>query len=83
MMEEVKRIDKNEKEITKTISYKLNFGDKSRFMASSLSNLVDNFVEGICIIKSKITHSNAKCEACELNTKIENAILNTKTLKMI
>ena len=77
MMEEVKRIDKNEKQITKTISYKL------KFMASSLSNLVDNFAEGICIIRSKIAHSNAKCEACELNTKIENAALNTKTLKMI
>ena len=83
MMEEVKRIDKNEKEITKPISYKLKFIDKSRFMASSLSNIVDNFAEGICIIKSKIAHSNAKCKVCELNTKIENAVLNTKTLKMI
>ena len=52
MMEEVKRIDKNEKKITKIISYKLQCINKSRFMASSLSNLVDNFAEGIRIIKS-------------------------------
>ena len=42
---EVKRIDKNGKEITKTISYKLQFIDSTRFMTSALSNLVDNLAE--------------------------------------
>ena len=41
----VKRIDKNEEEITKTIS------TVQRFMASSLPNLVDNLSERIYKIK--------------------------------
>ena len=48
---EVTRIDKNCEEITKTISYRLQFIDNARFMARSLSNLVDNLVEGIHKIK--------------------------------
>ena len=48
---EVKRIDKNGEKITKTISYKLQLIDSARFMASSLSNLVDNLAEGIHKIK--------------------------------
>ena len=39
---EVTRIDKNGEEITKNISYILQFIDSARFMASSLSNLVNN-----------------------------------------
>ena len=60
MMKEVKKIDKNEKEITKIISYKLQFINKLRFMASSLSNLVHNFADGIHLIKCKIAHNNKK-----------------------
>ena len=37
---EVTKIDKNGEEITKSICYILQFIDSSRFMASSLSNLV-------------------------------------------
>ena len=48
---EVKRIDKNGEKITKTISYKLQLIDSARFMASSLSNLVDNLAEEIHKIK--------------------------------
>ena len=40
---EATRIDKVAKEISKTISYRLQFIDSARFMASSLSNLVNNF----------------------------------------
>ena len=39
---EVTRIDKNGEEITKTVSYILKFIDSARFMARSLSNLVNN-----------------------------------------
>ena len=42
---EVKRMDKNEEEITKIISSKLQFDDSARFMTSSLSNLLGNLVE--------------------------------------
>ena len=48
---EVTRIDKNGKVITKSISYTLQFIDSARFMASSLSNLVNNLSEGIHGIK--------------------------------
>ena len=44
---EAKRIDKNGKEITKTISHKFQFIVDARFMVSSLSNLVDILAEGI------------------------------------
>ena len=49
----VRRIDKNEKETTKNISYILQFIDSARFMASSLSNLVNHLSEGIRRIKCK------------------------------
>ena len=53
-------MDKNREEITKHISYKLQFIDSARFMASSLSNLVNNLFEGI--------HRNVK--TVELNISI-------------
>ena len=37
-----------------TSSYKIKFIDSTRFMASSLSNLVDNLTEGIHEIKCKL-----------------------------
>ena len=39
---EVTRINKNREEVTKHISYILQFIDNARFMTSSLSNLVNN-----------------------------------------
>ena len=47
MTEELTRIGKNGKEITKTKSYRWQFIDRARFMASSLSNLVDNIAQRI------------------------------------
>ena len=44
---EVTRIKQNWEDITKNISYILQFIDRARFMASSLSNLVNNLSEGI------------------------------------
>ena len=57
---------KKEKEITKTISYRLLFIDRARFMANSLSNLNNNLAEEIRKLNVnmaiiKIWH-NKKCE---------------------
>ena len=48
---EVTIIDQNEEEITKNVSYKLQFLDSARVMASSLPNLVNNLSEGVHKIK--------------------------------
>ena len=53
---EVTRIDKNGEEITKNISYILQFIDSARFMTNSLSNLVNNLSERIHRIKCKFGH---------------------------
>ena len=50
---EVTNIDKDSNEKVVTISYRTKFIDSARFMASSLSNLVDNPAEGIHTIKCK------------------------------
>ena len=61
---EVTKIDKNEEKIAKNISYRLQFIDSSRFMASSLSNLANNVFEEIHKIKCKYGHNDKKCETC-------------------
>ena len=48
---EVTKIDKDGNESVVTISYKIIFIDSTRFMASSLSNLVDNLAKGIRKVK--------------------------------
>ena len=64
----VTRVDKNGEEVTKTISYRLQFVDRARFMASSLTNSVDNLSEKIHKIK---------------RTNVKKTFLNTQTLNMI
>ena len=44
---EITKIDKDGNESAATISYKIRFIDSARFMASLLSNLVDNLTKGI------------------------------------
>ena len=39
---EIRKIDKQGNETVETISWKIKFIDSARFMASSLSNLIDN-----------------------------------------
>ena len=60
---EVTRIDKNGEKVTKNISYILQFIDSARFMASPLSNLVNNLSERIHKIKCKYEHDDKKCES--------------------
>ena len=50
-----------------SISYKINVIHSARFMASSLSNLVDNLVEGILKL-------NVKIMTVFLNMKVSRAI---------
>ena len=44
---EAMKFDKNGNESVVTVPYKIKFVDAARFMATSLSNLVDNLTEGI------------------------------------
>ena len=65
----VTRIDKNGEEITKSLSYVLQFIDSAIFMASSLSNLGNNLSEGINVIKCKFGHNDKKFETCGIKYK--------------
>ena len=63
---EVTRIDKNGEKITKCMSYVLEFNDSARFMASSLSNPVNNLLEGIHKIKCKYWQNDENFETCRI-----------------
>ena len=58
MEKEVTKIDKNGEEVTRNISYKLQFINSARVMTSLLSNLVNNLSEGINKIKCKFGHDD-------------------------
>ena len=73
---EVKVIDKNGEKVTKNISYILQFIDSARFIASSLSNLVNNLSEGIHKIKRKYRHDVKNVKLAELNISIAIVFLN-------
>ena len=66
---EVKKNSKNEKEMTKIISYRLQFIDSARIMTSSLLNLVNNLPEGFHKIKCKYRHDDKKWEPCGIKYK--------------
>ena len=59
------------------------FIDSTRFMARSLSNLVNNLSEGIHRIKCKFGHNNKNVKLVELNIDIVTVFLHIKTLTMI
>ena len=69
------RIDKNGKEITKTISCRLQFIEGTRFMESLSSNIIDNLAERID--KIKCTNCN-KC--CLENTNAKDDLIEYKCL---
>ena len=72
---EVIRIDKNGEEISKYISYILQFIDGARFTASSLSHLVNDLSEGIHMMKLKLEHNYKKCETCGTKYKFCDCFL--------
>ena len=74
-------MDKNEEEITNTISYKLKFIDSATFMASSLSNLVNSVVEAIYKMKWKYRHDDKNRENCRIKFKGCNWFLEYTTFK--
>ena len=67
---EVTEIDQDGKESVPTISYKTKYIDSARFMATSLSNLVDYLTEGIY---------NIKCKDCDCF--LENEIVKDNLIK--
>ena len=72
---EATKIYKNGEEITKYMSNILLFIDSARFMASSLSNPVNNLSDGIHKIKCKFGHDDKKCETCGIKYKYCNCFL--------
>ena len=63
------------------MSYTLQFGGSARFMASSLSNLVNNVSEGIHRIKCKFGHDDEKCETYRIKYKYCNCFLEYTNYK--
>ena len=80
---EVTKINKNREEITKNISYILRFIDSASFIASTLSNLINNLSEGIHIINVNTDMMIKNNKLAELNISIATAFFNTQILKMI
>ena len=70
-------IKKGEK-ITKNITYILQFIDSTRFMASSLSSLVNNLSEEIHKIKCKYGIDDENVKLAELNINVVTVYLNTQ-----
>ena len=63
------------KKFQKNISYILQFIDSARFIASSLSNFVDNVSEGIHRFKCKHEHDDKKCETFGIKYNYCNCFL--------
>ena len=65
-------------------NYRLTFTDITRFMAYSLSNLVNNLFEGIHKVKCKYGYDDKKSEICRTKYKYCDCFPEyTQTLKMI
>ena len=80
---EVIRIDKNGEKIMKTLSYRLQFIDSKRLMASSLSLLVNNLAEEFIKLNVNTDTMIKNVTLAQLNKKIATTFLNTKILKII
>ena len=89
IVKEVTNIDKYGNESVVIISYKMKFIDSARFMATSLSNLVDNLIDGIQKIKWKCEGQFDKIKKCvswnknhsnKIDEELENRFNNTLKL---
>ena len=78
---EVAGVDKNGTEITNNIYYILQFIHSAKFMASSLSSLINNISEGIHRIKCKFGHHDKKCETCGIKYKYCDCCLEYTNFK--
>ena len=70
---------KDEKDVNTKLSLKDN--DTARFMARSLSNLVNNLSEGIHKIKCKYGHEDKKCKTCGIKYKYWDCFLEYTNVK--
>ena len=70
-----------EKKLQKNISYILQLIDSTRFMASTLSNLVNNLSERIHRIKCKFGHNDKKWEAGGIKYKHCDCFLEYTSFK--
>ena len=80
---EVTRIDKDREQIIKNKCYKLQFIDSVRFMARSLSNLLNKLSEVLHRIKCNFRHDGKNVNHVEIDLSIATVFLNTKILKII
>ena len=64
-----------------TISCKIKFIDSAGFLASSLSNPVDNFAEGIHKIKCKDYDYFLEYQSVKINFYFEAKIIQTSMMK--
>ena len=78
---EVTRIDKNGEKITKKYILRLLFNDSAKFMASSLSNLLNNLCEGFHRIVFKSQQDDKKSETCKIKYKYCDCFLEYKNFK--
>ena len=74
---EVRRIDKKRKYITKTISYRLQFTDKSIFVAIPLSNLLIIFLKKIINLNLNTDTMIKNVKLSQLFTNIVSTFSNT------
>ena len=75
------KINKYGEEITKNISYRLQFIDRARFMASSLPNLVNNLFEEIHKIRYEYGRNDKKSETCGIKYKYRDCFLEYTDLE--
>ena len=81
IQKEFTETDKKGEEITKTTSYRLQFIDSVKFMASLLSSLVNNNAKRIHKIKCKYEHNDQKCETCRIKyTNFKDDLIEYKCL---
>ena len=79
---EVTRIDNSrEKNITKNMSFRLQFIDSPKIMASSLLDLFNNLSDRIYKIQCKYRYNDKKCETCGIKYKYCNCFLKYTDFK--